>query len=197
MSTWPPSSRTAARTSRVTAPTGRFGVSGTRPVRPSLCSTTASCRRRSRTTTSDPERSGAGNGAVSQPRAVRRRAECCSCGSGGASRTASLPSTWVWACSVSHVARHCSYGGSSGQVIRARLAEEVAQGGDDRLGCFFRHEVTGRQRLAGHVGGVLPPDGERLVLTADKAPRPPQHEDRASDLLPRGEGLVVVRHVDA
>ena len=29
-------------------------------------------------------------------------------GSGGASRTASLPSTWVWACSVSHVARHFS-----------------------------------------------------------------------------------------
>jgi len=34
----------------------------------------------------------------------------CSCGSGGASAAASLPSTWVCAWSVSRVARHSSYG---------------------------------------------------------------------------------------
>ena len=46
---------------------------------------------------------GAGSGAVSHPRAVRRSAACCSSGSGGASATASLPRTCVCACSVSHV----------------------------------------------------------------------------------------------
>ena len=66
-------------------------------------------RRRSSATTSEPEPSGAGSGAVSQPRAVSRSAACCNWGSGGASLAASLPRTWVWACSVSHVERHMSY----------------------------------------------------------------------------------------
>ena len=43
---------------------------------------------------------------VSQPRALSRRAACWSCGSGGASSTASFPSTWVCAWSVSQVALH-------------------------------------------------------------------------------------------
>ena len=74
ISTGPPRSRTAASTSRVTAPAGTCGVSGMRRVWPPLCSTTASCCRRSRTTTREPERSGAGSGNVSQPRAVSRSA---------------------------------------------------------------------------------------------------------------------------
>ena len=102
-------SRTAASTSLVTSPTGRSGVSGTCPVRPSLCSMTASWTRRSSATTRAPEPSGAGSGAVSQPRAVSRSAACCSSGSGGASRVASLPSTWVCACRVSQVGLHCWY----------------------------------------------------------------------------------------
>ena len=76
--------------------------------RPSLCSTTASWVRRSRAHDERPEPSGAGSGAVSQPRAVRRSAACWSCGSGGASATASLPRTWVCACSVSQVSLHSS-----------------------------------------------------------------------------------------
>ncbi len=63
------------------------------PGGPSLCSTSASWERRSSATTSAPEPSGAGSGAVSQPRAVRRSAACWSWGSGGASATASLPRT--------------------------------------------------------------------------------------------------------
>ncbi len=55
---------------------GDSGVSATRRVRPSLCSTTASCVRRSSATTNAPDPSGAGSGSVSQPRAVRRSAEC-------------------------------------------------------------------------------------------------------------------------
>ena len=41
--------------------------------------------------------------------ALKRNAACCSCGSGGASATASLPSSWVWACSVSQVSLQRSY----------------------------------------------------------------------------------------
>jgi len=73
----------------------RSGASGTRRACPALCSTTASWARRSSATTSEPDPSGAGSGAVSQPRAVSRSAACSNCGSGGASATASLPSTWV------------------------------------------------------------------------------------------------------
>ena len=77
-------------------------------MRPSLCSTTASCVRKSSATTTTPEPSGAGRGAVSHPRAVNLRAACWSCGSGGASATASLPRSWVWACRVSHVSLQSS-----------------------------------------------------------------------------------------
>ena len=101
-------SRTAASSSRVTAPTGRSGASATRAERPSLCSATASCVRRSSAATNAPEPSGAGSGSVSHPRAVSRSAACWSCGSGGASVTASLPSTCVWACRVSQVALQVS-----------------------------------------------------------------------------------------
>jgi hypothetical protein len=59
--------------------------------------TPASWVRRSNAATSVPERSGAGNGAVSQPLAVSRSAARCNSVSGGASATASLPRTWVWA----------------------------------------------------------------------------------------------------
>ena len=89
----PRDARTASSTSRVTSPTGRSGASATRRTPPPLCSTTASWVRRSSATTSAPEPSGAGSGAVSHPRAVRRSAACWSCGSGGASATASLPRT--------------------------------------------------------------------------------------------------------
>src|SRR5262249_2431224 len=78
--------------------------------RPSTCSTRAWWVRRSSATPKAPEPSSAGSGAVSHPRAVRRSAACWSCGSGGARTTASLPSTCVWACSVSHVALHVSKG---------------------------------------------------------------------------------------
>ena len=64
--------------------------------------------------TRDPEPLGADSGNVSHPRAVSRNAACCNCGSAGASLAASLPSTWVCACSVSHVSRHCAYD-SAGQ----------------------------------------------------------------------------------
>ena len=74
----PPSSRDAARSSRVTSPTVRFGVSAIRRTSPPLCSTTASWACRSSATTSAPERSGAGNGRVSSPRAVSRNAACSS-----------------------------------------------------------------------------------------------------------------------
>ena len=83
ISSGPPSERAPARTSRVTSPTGRFGVSATRCMRPSLCSRNASCARRSRPATSAPERSDAGSGSVSQPRAVSCRPACWSCGSAG------------------------------------------------------------------------------------------------------------------
>src|SRR5713226_7533476 len=59
-----------------------------------------------------------------------------------------------------------------------RLAEEVAQGGDDQARGFFGQEVTGGQRLAAHVGGILLPDAERLVAAADETLRPPQHLNR-------------------
>ena len=97
ISTGPPSRRTAARTPTVTCATDRFGASGTRSTRPSECSTVASWDRRSRATTIAPDPSGAGSGSVSQPRAVRRSAACCSWGSGGARAAASLPRTWVCA----------------------------------------------------------------------------------------------------
>ena len=93
MRTAPPARATAASTSRITSATGRSGASGTRCTDPRLCSTTASCACRSSATTSDPEPSGAGSDPVSQPRAVSRSAACSSSGSGGASSTASLPST--------------------------------------------------------------------------------------------------------
>ena len=66
-------------------------------------STSGTCVCRSSATVSAPEPSGAGSGSVSHPRAVSRSAECWSSGSGGASRAASLPSSCVWACSVSQV----------------------------------------------------------------------------------------------
>ena len=83
-STSPASSRTAASTSRVTSPTERSGVSAMPRSRPSLCSTTrlvvraGRARRRARRSRRAPAAA-----AVSQPRAVRRSAACCSCGSGG------------------------------------------------------------------------------------------------------------------
>src|SRR6476646_5360265 len=116
ISTGPPSDRTAASTSRVTSATGRSGVSATRCTRPSLCSSTASWVCRSSVATSAPDPSGAGSADVSHPRALSRSAACWSCGSGGASSTASFPSTWVCIWSVSHVARQASRG-SSGQLV--------------------------------------------------------------------------------
>jgi hypothetical protein len=105
------------------------GVSGTRSTEPPLCSTTAVWARRSSATTSEPEPSGAGSGVVSQPRAVSRSAACCNCGSGGASRTASLPSTWVWACSVSQVAAHRSYDTAGQPWVMARPRRRRAGSG--------------------------------------------------------------------
>src|SRR5271165_6767808 len=109
----------AASISRATAPTGRPGVSEIRWARPSVCSMSASCSWRSRAATNAPDPSGAGSGADSQPRALRRSAVCCSWGSGGASAAASLPSIWVWACSVSQVALHSAWG-SAGHVRAIR-----------------------------------------------------------------------------
>ena len=77
-----------------------------RRTRPSLCSTTASWVWRSSATTMAPEWSGAGNGAVSQPRADNRSAACCNSGSGAARATDSFPNSWVCAWSVSQVALH-------------------------------------------------------------------------------------------
>jgi hypothetical protein len=52
--------------------------------------------------------------------------------------------------------------------------------------------VAGGQGLAANVDGVFLPDAERVVAAADEALAAPQHEDRAFELVPRGEGLVVV-----
>src|SRR5260370_29174702 len=71
-----------------------------------------------------------------------------------------------------------------------RLAEEVAHGGTDQVGRFFAQEVTGGERFAAHLGGVLLPDAERLVAPADEALPPPQHQNRALHLLPRGASLL-------
>jgi len=57
--------------------------------------------------------------------------------------------------------------------------------------------VAGGQGLAADVDGVFLPDAERLVAAADETLGAPQHEDRAFELAPGGEGLVVVDHVDA
>ena len=57
--------------------------------------------------------------------------------------------------------------------------------------------MTGGQGLAANVDGVFLPDAERLVSAADETLGAPQHEDRAFELAPGGEGLVVVDHVDA
>jgi len=107
--TAPPSPLTALTIPRVTLPTARSGASATRRERPSLCSTAPRgcgdpARRRAR-----PNRSGAGSGAVSQPRRSGEGAACWSWGSGGASATASLPRTCVCACNVSHVCVQVSY----------------------------------------------------------------------------------------
>src|SRR5436305_32561 len=77
------------------------------------------------------------------------------------------------------------------------LAEEVAEDGDDLTWVFFGEEVAGGQGLAADVDGVLLPDAERLVAAADETLGAPQHEDRAFELAPGGEGLVVVDQVDA
>src|SRR6266699_5296956 len=77
------------------------------------------------------------------------------------------------------------------------LLEEVAERGGYQVRRFFRQEVTGGQGLAADVAGVLPPDAERLVFAADETLRPPQHQDRAFELLPGGKALVVVDEIDA
>ncbi len=83
ISTCPASSSTAPSSALVTSPTGRSGVSGSRRVPRAVCSTTASCVRRSSAATIAPVPSGAGSGEVSQPRAVSLRAVCCELGLGG------------------------------------------------------------------------------------------------------------------
>src|SRR5437588_9356101 len=80
---------------------------------------------------------------------------------------------------------------------RRALAEEVAQGGGDQVRGFLREEVAGGQGSAADVDSVFLPDAERLVAAADEALGAPQHQDRAFELVPGGEGLVVVDHVDA
>jgi nitroreductase len=67
-----PARRIAASSSLVTSPTARSGAGGIRRSPPPLCSATASWRCRSSAATNAPEQSGAGSGAVSQPRAVKR-----------------------------------------------------------------------------------------------------------------------------
>lgn len=71
------------------------------------------------------------------------------------------------------------------------LVEEVAQGGDDQVGCFLGEEVTGGQGGAADIGGVLAPDLYRLVFLADEGLLTPEQQGRAGDLLPgRCRGVV-------
>jgi hypothetical protein len=56
--------------------------------------------------------------------------------------------------------------------------------------------VAGGQGLAADVDGVFLPDAERVVAAADETLAAPQYEDRAFELVPRGEGLVVVDQVN-
>src|SRR5690242_2905438 len=76
---------------------------------------------------------------------------------------------------------------------RAFLVEKFAQGCANHVGGLFGEEMTGGQRPAADVVGVLPPDTERLVPTANERLRPPQHQHWAFHSLPGGEGLFVVR----
>src|ERR1700750_3041887 len=78
----------------------------------------------------------------------------------------------------------------------SRLAEDVPQGFDHQLGCFLGEEVAGGKGLAADVDGVFLPDAERVVAAGDETLAAPQREDRAFELAPRGEGLVVVDQVD-
>ena len=88
----------------MTSPTGRSGVSGTAGAAVAVLDDRLVAVQVERGD-ERPEPSGAGSGGVSQPRAVSRSAACWSCGSGGASAAASLPSTCVCAWSVSQVSR--------------------------------------------------------------------------------------------
>ena len=155
----------------MTSPTARFGPRAIRSVRPSLCSTTLSWRCRSNVTTSAPDPSGAGSGSVSQPRAVSRRAACWSCGSGGASATASLPRSWACACRVSQV-------GGPG-VVRQRLPPDRIHAPNVshvRLG----HPVN--KANASHRPPGVP--GGRQSRSDYRAPHVPSFEERRA-MTPR------------
>ena len=56
--------------------------------------------------------------------------------------------------------------------------------------------MAGGKGLAADVDGVFLPDAERVVAAADEALAAPQHEDRAFELVPRGEGFVVMDQVN-
>ena len=146
--TSPPRRLTASISARVTSPTGRSGVSASRLSRPSLCSTTASWLCRSSATMNAPEPSGAGKGSVSRPRALRRKAACCSCGSGGASTAASFPSTWEWACTASR-------GSRSNRRTRASAMLRT-----------YRHALPTRSRTDWFMTG-----GEPLMCEEGELPR--------------------------
>src|SRR4029453_7190885 len=76
------------------------------------------------------------------------------------------------------------------------LGEEGAEGCGDQGRGFLGEEVAGGQGLAADADGGFLPDAERVVAAADEALAAPQHEDRAFELVPRGEGLVVVDQVN-
>src|SRR5262249_58476747 len=121
-----------------------------------------------------PEPSGAGSSDVSQPRAVTRSAPCSSSGSGGARTTASLPSTCVWACNVSHVARHASYGSDGHRELNASAYAQRERGRSPPRHDFGTGLKVGRaarspkkpgmtSRAELHAPAVLPLDSaERL-----------------------------------
>src|ERR1700730_3341297 len=124
--------------------------------------------------TSAPEASGAGSGCVSHPRAVSRSAACWSCGSGGASATAILPSTWAWAWGVSQVSCHASYGSAghgvdevvtSGTGRRRRRRVVGAEGrGDGRAGA----DRQGPRGALGDAGELVPVVGRQFGGDGDR-----------------------------
>ena len=144
-------------------------------------------RVRAAATSPSPARSGAAPRAGAAARAGRASPRACP-----------GPGYGRAACHTSRaIARRTVRARSTWRHATPRQSRKSRKGGDYQVRCFFGEEVTGGQGLAADVAGVLPPDAERLVIAADETLRPPQHQDRAFELLPGGKGLVVVDKVDA
>ena len=127
---------------------------------------------------------------MSQPRAVRRSAACCSCGSGGASATANLPSTCVWACSVSQVALQSEYASSGHSVaIHARIRSgneprlEAHRPLSRRSSCWGHHARACGCREPRHRAARIRPRSTSRSATPPRAAG--QHEDIARARIPR------------